>query len=195
MRPGPRELLRRIILCGLIKHSVAAAARAGEMFPASKARSSREFKKKRERFDQGRRARIDVLLDQKFEAWGRHNNLLNTLAEKLRAHGYRLEEPDRFDLLARKAQQAVIIEVKAWNRRNLVGTLRAAVGQLLYYAHVFDRGGTRTAKLVAAIPFRPTSELLRFVEGTAKIGLLWSSGHRFEGGRLARQIFPNLLSS
>ena len=195
LKPSAREILRRIILCGLIKHSVGEAGRAGDKLPTTPAKPA-PFSKKRVRFAKGQRAKIDVLLDDRFEAWRRHDHLVNQLAEQLAARGYRVESREPFDVFARRAQRVVIIEAKAWNRANLVGALRAAAGQLLYYAYLFGRDGDRRSpQLVAAIPFRPAIELMTFLERTAAIGLVWLVGNQFRGGPLARRLLPELLGS
>lgn len=193
LKPSVREILRRIILCGLIKYSVGEATRAGDHPPTPPARTA-PFRKKRVQFAKGQRAKIDVLLDERFEAWQRHHNLVNQLAEQLEAAGYHVNRCEPFDVFARRARRVVIIEAKAWSRSNVVGALRAAAGQLLYYAYLFVRdGGKRSPELVAAIPFRPPAEVVSFLEGVATIGLLWPAASRFQGGPLARKILPELL--
>src|SRR6266508_644103 len=194
LRPGPREVLRRILICGLIKQSLIEAAQTGNETPAAWKRTSKTSSPKRERFPKGKHAKIDLLLDKRFEAWGRHNQLQNRLRETLEAKGYRAEPRGQYDLVVSRGQQRVIIEVKGWSPSNLMAALRAATGQLLYYGHLFRQQEHRTPSLVAAITCQPTADLTDFVEKTAEIGLVWRRADgQLAAGALARRILPKLV--
>ncbi len=171
IRPGPREVLRRILTCGLIKRSLVEAAQAGYQPRPMRNRRAKAFTPKRERFPKGQRSKVDILLDSRFEAQGRHNRLVNRLHESLEARGYHVDDRTPYDLLATRGGRATIIEVKGWGPEQLVGALRAAVGQLFYYAHLFRQDEGRRASLVAAVTHTPTPSLITFVEKTAGVGL------------------------
>lgn len=194
LRPGVNEVLRRILACGLIKRSLVDANLAGYRPGKRPRRKPKPPTPGRESYPKGRRAKIDLLLDQRFEAHGLHNRLVNRLSERLRARGYLLFRHDPFDLIARRGKRIVILEAKAWRRDNLQQALRAAVGQLMYYRHAFQKVQRHPPFLVAMIPYRPSADLIDFVEGTAGIGLVWSTGdRRFAAGPVALRFLPGLL--
>jgi hypothetical protein len=194
LTPAPGVVLRRILLCALIKRSLVEDALAGKQVRQSRALRPRTFKRKRERFAKGRRAVIDMILDKRFEAHGRHNRLLNLLHERLEGLGYRTGDESPYDLVVRRGRAVTIIEAKGWPEAHLVGAVRAAAGQLLYYRYRFLNRHRTHASLVMALAYEPPPGLVDFAEKIAQIGLIWLTPQgQFRGGGLGRRILPGLV--
>ncbi len=196
LNPGPREVLRRILSCALVKWSMVEIARSESDLPQKRRDALKTSFPARERFKRGQRTKIDLLLDQRFEAQGRHNRLINRMREHLEAHGYQASRESPYDLIVRGKGRTVVVEIKAWRPGRVVDALRAATGQLLYYSHLYAQGKRKEPHLIAAIPHVPSDDLINFVEVTAGVGLIWSTAAaRFNGGKLARRILPELFES
>lgn len=194
LAPASNTILRRILLCALIKRSLVDAALAGRAVPRARAPRPRPFKQKREQFAKGRRAVIDLILDERFEAHARHNRLLNLLHERLEGLGYRATDEAPYDLVVRRGRRATIVEAKGWPQAQLVGAVRAAAGQLLYYRYRFLKTHRIRASLVIALAYQPPPALVDFAERVASIGVIWLTPQgEFESGGLGRRILPDLV--
>ena len=108
-----------------------------------------------------------------------HNFILMNLASHLTDNGYTVKtsmggQQESVDLLATKAKQTAIFEVKTLNARNWRSRLRLGVGQLSEYRYRWEKkSGVRPdAGLVLSVDKTFPSWMIDFFETDAKMGLI-----------------------